>query len=835
MKQKKVVALLMAATMAFSLAACGGNTGDSGEKPAETALSGDYTPDAGEKYTVETTADGWTKITNDTGVVLGLSQKSGVQIVEDDGYAFKDLNQNGKVDVYEDWRQDTSARVDDLLSQMKDEEKAAILTHGGWGDFTTDPLTTEDGSYTYLIAGGRGGVTRNLGRGGADHAKWTNAIQEVAESCWYGIPAMISIDPMNVSGVIETIELASTMDPELAAEIGQTTAKQYRASGVTALLGPQIDLAGPVQARANGTYGEDPALTRDIATAYVNAMQSTYSESGEDLGWGEESVYCFAKHFAGAGATAAGADDHGYVGRYAVFEGDNFEAHTIAYFDGVFNLPGKTGSAGTMTEYAVNVDKNGNPWTDQEYAGAYNEYQYKMLEAAGYDTLMITDWGVFGDFGPTAYGTWATGTWGTENMETPDRIAMFFELGGNLLGGNGSQEDVVAGYKKLAENVGADQATAIMNKAAGRFLTVMMNLKMFENPYSDSAYAASIVASDDANAFGESTQEKSVIMLKNDGTIKQGGNGNDKPTVYVPYVYNDGYSVNTFMGAAQGAPSWNPGVDTEVLGKYFNVVTDTLKDPSGDKDADGNAQYTKDDITRATADEIKDCDYVLVGMTSAFTMVVNDRFAGFWQQVDEKDMVAEADDKWYPASIQYAPYTATTSKDVSIEGWTLSDGSKENRSYKGNTSRIDVNYGHLEALEYANSIAGDKPVIVSMALSRSMVWSEVEPLADVILACPNRQMPEAVAKIILGQVDPNGLLFIQQAANMEAVEAQLGDVPRDMECYTDANGNKYDFGFGLNWAGVIKDNRTATYADNAPLTKVSSFDYSSFEAANKKH
>jgi beta-glucosidase len=324
-------------------------------------------------------------------------------------------------------------------------------------------------------------------------------------------------------------------------------------------------------------------------------------------------------------------------------------------------------------------------------------------------------------------------------------------------------------------------------------------------------------------------------MIKNDGVIKQGGNGKDKPTVYVPYVYNDGYSVSTFNGVSEGTGSWAPGVDTEILGNYFNIVTDTLGDPTGPEDADGNKTHTKDDLTRAKAEDIKDCDYVLVGMTSPYTMCRNERFAGFWQQIDEKDLIPEDQDKWYPASIQYAPYTAENVEEKSVEGWTLSDGSKENRSYKGNTSRIDPNYGHLEALEYANSIAGDIPVVVSMNLNRSMVWSEVEPLADAILVCPAKQLPESVANIMLGKVEPSGLLFIQQAASMEAAEKQLNDVPRDMECYVDADGNKYDFGFGMNWSGVIKDARTAKYADAAPLTKVSSFDYSSFEAANKKH
>ncbi len=315
------------------------------EAPAEAA---EYIPEPGEgaNYTVTVTDDGWLLIENADGATLGLSTYSGVKLVEADGYAFKDLNGNGALDVYEDWRAETADRVADLVSQMSGAELAAVLSHGGWGDFTTEPLTEEDGSYTFLHNGGRGGVTRQIRQGGAAHSKWTNAIQAAAEGCFYGIPAMISIDPANISGLVECLSLASTMDTELAAKIGQETSKQYRAAGVTALLGPQVDIATPVMNRAGGTYGEDPALTRDIATAYVNAMQSTYAEDGTDLGWGKESVFCFTKHFAGAGSTEGGRDDHSKGGRYAVFPANNFAAHLVAYFDGAFSLPGLTGSTG---------------------------------------------------------------------------------------------------------------------------------------------------------------------------------------------------------------------------------------------------------------------------------------------------------------------------------------------------------------------------------------------------------------------------------------------------------------------------------------------------------
>ncbi len=54
-------------------------------------------------------------------------------------------------------------------------------------------------------------------------------------------------------------------------------------------------------------------------------------------------------------------------------------------------------------------------------------------------------------------------------------------------------------------------------------------------------------------------------------------------------------------------------------------------------------------------------------------------------------------------------------------------------------------------------------------------------------------------------------------ANMETVESQLEDVSRDMECYVDSAGNAYDFAYGLNWSGVIQDERVARYSAE-PLT-----------------
>ena len=47
----------------------------------------------------------------------------------EDNFSFRDLNKNGKLDVYEDSRQPPKSRVEDLLSQMTLEEKVGQMFH----------------------------------------------------------------------------------------------------------------------------------------------------------------------------------------------------------------------------------------------------------------------------------------------------------------------------------------------------------------------------------------------------------------------------------------------------------------------------------------------------------------------------------------------------------------------------------------------------------------------------------------------------------------------------------------------------------------------------------
>src|SRR5690606_20681628 len=134
-------------------------------------------------------------------------------------------------------------------------------------------------------------------------------------------------------------------------------------------------------------------------------------------------------------------------------------------------------------------------------------------------------------------------------------------------------------------------------------------------------------------------------------------------------------------------------------------------------------------------------------------------------------------------------------------------------SYYGKTGII-TNESDLDLVLYASSVA-DK-VVVAVDVKSTMVFSEFESEVDgIVISFSGDRAPAiddaALLEVIAGNVEPSGLLPMQMPLSMETVEAQFEDVPRDMEVYVDADGNAYDFTFGLNWSGVINDERVAKY------------------------
>src|SRR5699024_3907113 len=229
--------------------------------------------------------------------------------------------------------------------------------------------------------------------------------------------------------------------------------------------------------------------------------------------------------------------------------------------------------------------------------------------------------------------------------------------------------------------------------------------------------------------------------------------------------------------------------------QYFKeVITDTAV-----TDEEGNITSFE------RTEDLSNVDLVIVGMESP-NNGTNFSNAGI-----------NADNEYYPLSLQYRPYTADGDnvREISIGGDTLEDGTKENRSYKGNTSIIaneaDLD-AVLDAVALVEASGKDIPVVVAMKAKNPVIMSEFEELVDAIVVGFGVD-ESAYLEVILGNHEPQGLLPIQFPANMDTVESQQEDVARDMEPYVDSEGNTYDFGYGINYSGVIQDERTEKYVD----------------------
>ena len=750
----------------------------------------------GAKYTTETTKEGWIKVINEGGATLGYSPDSGLQIIEVDGYAFKDHNRNGELDPYEDWRLEANERATDLAQQIPAEQLPALMllsTEGGRGQDLTDAWkkSLEDGTRTY---DGNASTIDSA-------VESTNAIQAYVESLPLAIPVDFHAETGGGMSVKvgtswpEPFSIAASFDPSIAEEVGKAKSAEYRAVGITTVNSPQIDLSTePRWSRISGTFTEDPQLAMDMAKAYVNGLQSTFDENGEDLGWGSQSLNATIKHFPGNGTAEAGREAHNDYGKFNVYPGDNFYTQLLP-FKATLELDGKTGSAANvMPDYGIGLDENGDPIGEDRVASGFNHYTITevLREEMGFDGMVVTDYDIVNMRG-----------WGLEDATEAERVKWIVAAGCDKIGSYGDIATVKEGFKLYEEEVGAEEAEARFRESARRILRNFFQIGIVDNPYLEKSVSKAIVNDKNREKAAYEAQLKTITMIKNAGNLIK--ERTEKPTVYVPMVYTAAVAP---QGSSAGSPaSGDLPIDIRTLGKYFNVVTDTIASPyTGPADEDGNPTMVPEDIIRASAEDIAKCEFALVVIDSP------DGGSGFDSTTGE----------YLPISLQYGTYTANgiyvrkTSLGGSLQTVEVQDTygaqtikTTENRSYFGKSVTAS-NADELDKIEYAASVCEN--VVVLINCSKPMIFSEFEDKVDAIVMTFGGVSDEALCEVLGGKYEPNGLLPIQMPANMDTVEMQYEDVPRDMECHVDSEGNTYDFAFGMNWSGVINDERVAKYS-----------------------
>lgn len=752
------------------------------------------------------TANEYATIENTNGPTLGYSPLSGVKILNADGFKFKDLNRNGKLDKYEDWRLPVEERAKDLAGRMSVEQIAGLMLYSGHQCIPANPVGFGAGTYNgmpFIQSGAKAwdlsdAQKQFLKEDNLRHvllvavespevaARWNNTMQAYVEGIGLGIPANNSSDPRHSGQVAgstraefnagaggeisvwpDGLGLAATFEPELVRRFGKIAAQEYRALGIGTALSPQIDLATePRWYRAGMTFGESPELATDMARAYIDGFQTSTGKDEIADGWGYKSVNAMVKHWPGGAPEEGGRDGHWAFGKFAVYPGNNFETHLKPFTEGAFKLDGQTKMASAVMPYytiSYNQAKDGT-----NYANGFSKYIITDLlrEKYNYEGVVCTDWLITGNEGTTP-GDFAGKPWGVEDKTIAERHYIALMAGIDQFGGNNEMGPVIEAYNMGIKQHGKKFMRNRFEQSAVRLLKNIFRLGLFENPYLDPQESAGIVGNPEFMQEGYNAQLKSVVMLKNKNKVLP---IKDKKTVYIPEMYTP--SVKSWWGD-WSKPSLQVPADLELVKKYYNVTDDPSK-----------------------------ADFAIVFISGPYS---NSDGGGY-----SKSDRAEGGNGYVPITLQYSTYTAVDAREHSLAaGDIVIDPTITNRSYIGKTVTAS-NATDLATVLNTKEMMGEKPVIVVTNLSRSMVFNEFENKVDAILARFSVG-EQAILDIISGKYEPSGLLPMQMPANMSTVEKQYEDVPFDMECHKDTEGHIYDFGYGLNWNGVIKDARTEKY------------------------
>lgn len=759
--------------------------------------------------------DGYNLVIQD-GPVLGYSPSSGVDIIYQDNLAFKDLNRNNRLDPYEDWRLSISERSADLASQLSDEEIAGLMlysshqaipnSHGytpstwngkSYEESGAQPWDLSDQQKKFLIDDNLRHVLITTIQSADIAARWNNVAQALVEGLGHGIPNNNSSDPRNSAdndsefnagggGAISMwpneLGMGATFDPALMHQFGEIVSAEYRALGFTTSLSPQIDIATePRWMRFSGTYGEDPNLVTDMARAYCDAFQTSNGQDALYGSWGLKSVNTMAKHWPGGGSGEAGRDAHFGRGKYAVYPGNKMHLHKQSFIQGALSLTEGTDKASAiMPYYTISVGQS-----DEMVANNFNYdiITRQLRDSLGYDGVICTDWAVTADVShPGIHGG---KPWGVEHLTIAQRHYKALMAGVDQFGGNDDKQPVLEAFEMMSNHIGRQSMRQHIEASARRLLVNIFRTGLFENPYINPEEAAHIVGNPTFMKAGYQAQLKSVVMLKNhDKVLPLPADRLVK--VFIPQRIMPRH-VN-FWGGYVEEEVITP-VKEQMANKFFNTVS--------------------------SASEADVAIVFIDSPQSGYGYKASETFYG-QADIPEDDIYFMPDDTdipcpsngYYPISLQYSDYIATEARTASLTGGDPSEKSTD-RSYKGKGIRT-INKGDMELVQRIRSEMPDKKIIVVMNCSNPAVMSEIEPYCDALIIRFGIQA-QAVLDIITGNYEPSGLLPFQMPADMATVERQAEDTPRDMQCYKDAEGNIYDFAFGLNWSGVIKDWRTEKY------------------------
>ncbi len=383
-------------------------------------------------------------------------------IIEVDGYQFRDLNDNGALDPYEDWRLSAEERADDLLGRMEPVQMASQMVH-------LTLVSKKDSWFTdYNV--GFALVYEYVFDSAKDAAERTNEIQELSESSALGIPVVFSMDTEIGAAFIsdatflpDQLNQGAANDADLVTRLNDVLREELMAVGVRMALSPDADLmTDPRWGRNQETYSEDTEVVQKLIVAAVLSLQQGSSLS-------EKSVIATVKHFPGAGAQENGVD----ASPLTIAE-DSLELHLAGFKAAI-----AAGVAAVMPYGYSTVPYLGGDAVENSADQSAVVMTDLLRNELGFEGLIQTDWGL--------------------------NFAGAANAGADILGGAG-----VRSTNQLISSVDESR----LKDACRRILIAKFQLGIFENPYVDADAASEIVGSDEHKAVAKEAAARSLTLVK---------------------------------------------------------------------------------------------------------------------------------------------------------------------------------------------------------------------------------------------------------------------------------------------------------------------------------
>ncbi|CCE74865.1 glycoside hydrolase family 3 protein [Clavibacter nebraskensis] len=435
-----------------------------------------------------------------------------------DGTRFRDLDGDGVMAPYEDPRLSPEERTADLVGRLSLAEKAGLMFQtvievGADGELKEEPGAISKSGTTEVVVGkAMNHFNVHEIRTARQAARWSNRLQELAESTPHGIPVTVSTDPRHAfvenAGVAfsagpfsqwpEALGLAALDDVDAIRAFADAARQEYVAVGIRAALHPQIDLATePRWGRQAQTLGHDADRVAEFTAAYLQGFQ------GDELG--SASVACTTKHFPGGGPQKDGEDAHFPYGREQVYPGGMFEYHLRPFREAI-----ERGTAAMMPYYGMpeGLVRDGEAIEPVGFGFNRQVITGLLREELGYDGVVVTDWELVND-NHVGDQVLPARAWGVEELTPHERMERIIEAGCDQFGG----EECVDVLLDLVASGRVSEAR--IDESVRRLLLVKFRLGLFDDPYVDEDAAERIVGRADLRELGFRAQAASVTVLEN--------------------------------------------------------------------------------------------------------------------------------------------------------------------------------------------------------------------------------------------------------------------------------------------------------------------------------